>query len=127
MNGTTALIVLGKENLEVFENQLNNLRGINSEIKSAINSHQNACQFIVAETFNLVRLRGISEVLKNIKVKIDLTYKALDHTNEMLLTRSYIINVFSNIDEIVNAINNRNDALLRKYSNELDKLISEYC
>jgi prefoldin subunit 5 len=120
MRNEMLLVLLGEEDLGVLHVKVADIRSICQEIRSLFNSQRNVCVFLQAEAFYPKRIEVSSEVIENIKTRLDIRcnkdVRYEDYENEINEIRNYLISIFSNLKEMSSAISNNNDALLNQYN-----------
>ncbi|OAA93428.1 hypothetical protein [Clostridium coskatii] len=123
MDRSIVLPVLGEYYSNILQDHINNITDICKEIKNALNLQECASSYLRHQSNCGKRIKVTSSIIKNIKSKLDISCKSRIYTDEIGEVRNYLIELFSNLDEIHSAISNNNDILLNEYNEIVIKLI----
>lgn len=132
MNRTMILSVLGEYEsgiLGIFDNDIDNLRNLTMEIRNAISTQEHVSRYLKFKSSCPKTIEIIISSFKNIKSTLAINLKnRSDDCNEFKIysVRNFIIELFSDLEEISFAIERENDVLLNKYNEIVIKLVSNY-
>jgi hypothetical protein len=132
MNRAKVLSVLEEDKsgiFIIFENNIDNLKSLTLEIKTAITTQEHASKYLKDESSCSETIEVMISSFKNIKSAIVVNLKNRNGDSDELKiysVRKYIIELFSNLEEISAAIQRDSDALLDKYNEIIIELVSNY-